>query len=95
MRNLLKPLAKRVLIPLWLTTGVSATYAAIHKRLFGSANTKLIISNEEVNDIMKIIKSFEEFGFLMKGVNETIKDEAKEQKRGFLRMLLGILGANF
>ena len=92
--NLLKPLAKSVLMPLGLTAAVSATYVAIHKNVFGSGNTKLIISNEEMNDIMKIIKSFDESGFLIKDVNETIKNEAKEQERRFLRMLLGILGAN-
>ena len=92
--NVLKPLAKSVLIPLGLTAATSATDAAIHKKMFGSGNTTLIISNEEMNDIMKIVKSFEESGSLMKGVNETIKNEVKEQKGGFLGMLLGILGAS-
>ena len=49
----------------------------------------LIISNEEMNDIMKIVKSLEDSGLLIKGVSETIKDDAKEQKGGFLSMLLG------
>ena len=49
--------------------------------MFGSGMTTLIISNEEMNDIMKIIKSLEEFRLLIKGVSETIKNEAKEQKR--------------
>ena len=44
-------------------------------------------------DIMKIVKSLEESELLIKDVSETIKNEAKEQKRGFLRMLLGTLGA--
>ena len=48
----------------------------------------------KMNDIMKIIKSFEESGLLIKGVSETIKNEAKEQKGGFLGMLLDILGAS-
>ena len=47
-----------------------------------------------MNDIMKIIKSLEESGSLIKGVTETIKNEAKEQKGGFLGMLLGTLGAS-
>ena len=47
-----------------------------------------------MNDIMKIVKSLEESGLLIKTVSETIKNEAKEQKRGFLRMLLGTLGAS-
>ena len=56
--------------------------------------TTLIISNEEMNDIMKIVKSLEESGLLIKGVSETIKNEAKEQKEGFVEMLLGTLGAS-
>ena len=47
-----------------------------------------------MNDIMKIIKSLEESALLIKGVNETIKNKTKEQKRGFLRMLLDTLGAS-
>ena len=54
--------------------------------------TTLIISNEEMNDVMKIVKSLEESGFLIKGVSETIKNWAKEQKEGFLGMLLVTLG---
>ena len=54
----------------------------------------LIISNEKKNDIMKIIKSLEESGLLMKGVSKTIKNEAKKQKNGFLGMVLGTLGAS-
>ena len=56
--------------------------------------TTLIISNEEMNDITKIVKSLEESGLLIKGVSETIKSEPKEQKGGFLGMLLGTLGAS-
>ena len=52
--------------------------------MFGSGNTRLKISNEEINDIIKIVQSLEESGLLMKGVTETIKNEAKEQKGGFL-----------
>ena len=62
--------------------------------MFGSGVTILIISNEEMNDIMKVIKSLEESGLLIKGVSETIKNETKEQKGGFLSMLLGTLGAS-
>ena len=56
--------------------------------------TKLIISNEEINDIIKIVKSLEESGLLIKGVSKTMKNKAEEQKGGFLSMLLGTLGAN-
>ena len=62
--------------------------------MFGSDMTTLIISNEEMNDIMKITKSLEESWLLIKGVSETIKNEAKEQKGGFLGILLGTLGAS-
>ena len=62
--------------------------------MFGSGFTIIIICNDEINDIMKIFKSLEESGLLIKGVSETIKNEAKEQKGGFLKMLLGTLGAS-
>ena len=62
--------------------------------MFRSGITALIISDEEMNDIMKIVKSLEGSGLLTKGVSKTIKNEAKEQKGGFLRMLLGSLGAS-
>ena len=67
------------------------------KKILGSGNTTttLIISNEEMEEIMKIVKSLEDFGLLVKGVSETIQTEAKEQKGGFLGMLLGTLGASF
>ena len=91
----MKPVSKGVLIPLGLTAAAAAaTDAAIHKKMFGSGTTTLITSNEEMNDIMKIIKSLEESGSLIKDVREIIKNEAKEQKGGFLRMLLGTLGAS-
>ena len=76
--NILKPLANNVLIPSGLTVAAAETDAAIHKKMFGSGDTALIISNEEINDIMKIIKPLEESGLLIKGVSETIKNEAKE-----------------
>ena len=89
--NVFKPLAKSVLIPLRLTAAASAIDAAIYEEMFGSGATTLIISNEEMIDIMKIIKSLEESGLLIKGVSETIKNEAKKQKEGFLGMLLRTL----
>ena len=100
--NLLKPFAISVVISLGLTAAASATDAAIHKKVFGSGTNPSdlakratsIISNEEMNDIMKIVKSLEESGFLMKSVSKTSKNEVKEQKGGFLRMLLGTLSAS-
>ena len=91
--NVLKPLDKSVLIPVGLTAAAAAagTDSATHKKMFGSGNTTLIISNEELNDIMKIVNSLEGSGLLIKGVSQAIKNEAKEQKGRFLRMLLGTL----
>ena len=76
MKNILKPSANSVLIPLELTASASATDAAIQ------------------SDIMKIIKSLEDAGLLIKGVYEAIENETKEQKGRFLSMLLGTLGAS-
>ena len=87
------PLAKSVLIPLRLTAAAPSD-AAIQKKIYGSGMTALIISNKEIEDVMKIVKSFEELDSLMKGVSETIKNEAKKQKGGFLSMLLGTLRAS-
>ena len=93
--NVLKPLATSVLIPLELTAAAAAaTDAAIHKKMFRSAFTTLIISNVERNDVTKIVKSLKGSGLLTKGVSETIINEAKEQKGGFFWMLLGTLGGS-
>ena len=62
--------------------------------MLGSVVTTLIISNDEVNDILKIVKSLENSGLLLKGLSQTIQHEAKEQRGGFLSMLLGTLGAS-
>ena len=56
--------------------------------------TTLIISNDEIHDIIKIVKSLEDSGLLLKGITETVQNEVKEQKGGFLSMLLGTLGAS-
>ena len=91
IQNLLKPLAKSVLIPLGLTAATSATDAAIHNKMFGSGMTALIMSNEEMNDIMKIVKWLEQSGLLIKDVSKTIKNELKEKNGRFLSMILGKL----
>ena len=93
MKNILKPLAKSVLIQLGLTTAVSATDQANHKKIFGSGNMTLRISNEDMNDIMKIIESLEESGLLIKDISKTIKNEAKEQE-DFFGMVLTTLSAS-
>ena len=87
------PLGKNVLAPLGLTAAMSAIDGSIQKKIHGSG-VKLIIEQEDVNDIMKIIKALENSGILLKGVSKTIKDETKEQRGGFLSMLLGTLGAS-
>ena len=79
--NVLKPLAKSVLIPLGLTPAASATDAAVHRKMFVSGTTTLIISNEEMNDIMKIVKSLEESGLLMKRVSKIIRKRTKQKNR--------------
>ena len=83
IKNVIKPLAKSVLIPLGLTAAASAADAGIHKKILGSGNTTLIISNNEMEDIIKIVKSLEDSGLLLKRVNEIVQNEAKEQKGGF------------
>ena len=96
MKSVIKPLAKSVLIPLGLTTAASAADTGIHKKISGSGhnNTTLIISNDEMDDILKIVKSLEYSGVLLKGVSETIQNEAEDQRGGFLSMLLGTLSAS-
>ena len=88
------PLAKNVLAPLGLSAAMSAIDGSIKKKMLGSGATTLIISNDEMGDILKIVKSLEDSGVLLKGVSETIQHEAKEQRGGFLSMLLGTLGAS-
>ena len=94
IKSVINPLAKSVLIPLGLTAAASAADAGLHKRILGSGNTTLIISNKDMEDLIKIVKSLEDSGLLLKGVTETVQNEVKEQKGGFLSMLLGTLGAS-
>ena len=72
----------------------SAADAGIHKKILGSGNTTLIISNDEIKDNIKVVKSLEDSGLLLNGVTETVQNEVKEQKGGFLSMLLSTLGAS-
>ena len=95
IKNVIKPLAKSVLIALGLTAAASAADAGIHKKILGSGKTTLIISNEDMNNITKIIQALEDSCILLKGVTKTIKNETKEQKRVVLSMLLNTLGATF
>ena len=87
-------MAKNILAPLGITAAASTINAGIQKKIHGSGTTTLIISNEEMNYIMKIIQSLEDSNILLKGVTKTIEKKTKEQKGGFLSMLLGTLGAS-
>ena len=87
-------LAKNVLAPLGISAAMSAIDGSIKKKMLGSGTTTLIISNDEMDDILKIVKSLEKSGVLLKGASETIQHEAKEQGGVFLGMLLGTLGAS-
>ena len=72
------PLAKNVLAPLGISAAMSAIDESIKKKMLGSGTTTLIISNDEMDDILKIVTSLEDSGLLLKGVSETIQHEAKE-----------------
>ena len=87
------PLAKHVLATLDLTAVMSAIDGSIQKKIHGSG-IKLIIEEEDMKDIMKIIEALENSGILLKGVSKTIENETKAQRGGFLSMLLGTLGAS-
>ena len=80
IKNVIRPLAKSVLIPLGLTAAASSPDAEIHKKMLGYGNTTLIISNEEMNDIIKIVQALEDSNILFKGVTKTIENETKGQK---------------
>ena len=75
------PSAKNVLAPLGITAAASAINAGIQKKIHGSGATTLIISNEKMNNIMKIVQTLEDSNILLKGVTKTINNETKEQKR--------------
>ena len=92
------PLLKSVVKPLdvrCLTAAASVTDAAIKKKILGSGNhTTQIICNDDMQDLLKIVKSLEDSGLLLDGITETVKNEVKEQKGGFLSMLLGTLASS-
>ena len=92
-KNVIKPLAKSILILLGLTAATSAADVLIHEKILKSGTTTLIISNDEMEGIIKIVKSLEDSGLLLKGVSETIQNEAREKRR-YLSMFLRTLGAS-
>ena len=86
IKNVLAPLAKSVSIPLGLTAAASATKAAIQKKIYGPGTTVLLISNEE-KEIMKIVKSLEESGLLIKKINKTVGNEVKQKMQIFSNVI--------
>ena len=85
------PLAKNILVPLKITAAASAIDARIQNNMHGFGTTPLIISNKEMNDVMEILQ---DCNILLKKATKTIKNETKEQKGGFLSMLLRTSGAS-
>ena len=83
MKNVIKLLAKSVLIPLGLTAVALAAFAGIHKKMLGSGTTTLVISNDEMEDVMKIVKSLEDSGLLIKGLKRS-KTKLRNKKEDFL-----------
>ena len=93
LKKVAMPLAKNVLAPLGLTAAMSAIDGSIQKKIHGS-EVKLIIEQEDMNDIITIIEALENSSVLLKGVSKTIENETKEQRGGFLSKLLETLGAS-
>ena len=94
IKNVIKTLARSFLIPLGLTATASAVDAGIHKKILGSGHnnnnnntTSLTISNDDIKDIIKIVKYLEDSCLLLKGVTETVQNEVIEQKGGFLSVI--------
>ena len=97
LKKVAVPLAKNILALLGITAAASAIDAGIRNKIHGSgcpSSTALIISNKEMNDIMKIVQTLEDSNILLKGITKTIRNETTEQKGGSLSMLLGTLGAS-
>ena len=88
------PLAKNISDPLGIMAAASVNDAGIQNEIYGSGTTTLIISNKEMNNIIKIVQALEDSNILLKGVTKTIKNETKERKGELLSMLLGTLGAS-
>ena len=87
-------IGKNILAPLGLSAAMLATDAAFQKKMYGSGITTLIISNDDLDDLIKIVTASEERDILLKGTSKTIKNETKDQKGGFLSMLLDTLGVS-
>ena len=87
-------MAKNILAPLGITAAASAVDAETQKKIYGSGTTNLIISNKEINEVMKIVQAHEDSNILLKRVIKAIKNETKEQKGGSLSMSLITFGAS-
>ena len=87
----LAPIARHSQTPLGITVAASTIDAGIQNKTHGSGTTTLTISNDEMNDIMKIVQAYEDYNILLKRTTKTIENEKKEQKGGFLRRLFGTL----
>ena len=87
-------LAKDTLPPLGITAAALAIDARIQEKIHGSGTTTLIMSIEEMNDIIEIVQALKDSNILLKEVTKTIKNETKEQKGIFLGVLLGTVGAS-
>ena len=85
---------KNFLAPLGITAVASVIDSGIQKKIHVSGATTLIISNEEMNYIMKIVQALQALNILLEGISKRIENETKEQKGGFLGKLLGTLGAS-
>ena len=94
LMNVAVPLAKNILAPLGITAVASAIDAGIQKKMHDSGTTTLVISNKKMNEIMKIVQALEDSNIFLEGATETIKNETKKQKGGFLSILLVTLGAS-
>ena len=95
--KLIKPaisIGKNILAPLRLSAAMSATDAAFERKMYGSGNKTLMISNNDLNDLIKITTALEEHDILLNGMSKTIKNKIKKQEGGFSSMLLGTLGAS-
>ena len=83
------PIAKNIIAPLGVTAAASVIDWGIQKKIHGSGTTTLIISNEEMKDIIKFVQALEDSNILLKGIIKTIKNETEELKGRYLGMLFG------
>ena len=93
IKNMPTPSTKYIFLPLWVTPAASATDAAIQMKIYGSGIT-FSVNISQLDDTMKIVKSFEDATLLIKVVSETVESEVKEQRRVFLGLLAATLGAS-